>query len=373
MMAALSVTAFAGQAQAANAYAALDIGALVDPQGIHNFLGGINDLGQVVGTRFDTSGAGYVGYVTDADGRGFTNLPIPSGYQHYEPLAINNQGQMAGLAYTSQTYNETVLKSGPNGADSTYVAYFDQRLDPSLQINERGQIAGAYAVGISGLTKKAFVTGANGVGLTEIGNLGGDYTTVSGLNELGQVVGISRVAGAYDYHAYITGADGVGITDLGTLGGTSSYAAGVNSSGRVVGFSTLSAGWARQAFITGANGTAMKGLLVPNSTSSQASSINDSGMVIGSYYEADTGELHGFITGPDGVSPTELTAFLPEGVYVSSPLAINNQGQILVWASNDRSYLLTPVPEPEVVALALCGLGMVAGMARRRGLVRPAV
>ncbi len=376
MMAALGVAAYSGHAQAASNYAALDISALVDPTDTYHFIpGGLNDLGQVVGARRDTSGGGYVGFVTGANGSGFTNLPTPAGYRFTYPAAINNQGQMASKAYSSENYNETVLKLGANGIDPTFVAYFGKRVDLSLQINERGQIAGAYYdSGFSG-DKKAFLTGENGVGLTELGNLGGNYTGVTGLNDFGQVVGLSRIAGNDAiYHAYITGADGLGITDLGTLGGAYSSAAGINNSGQVVGMSSISNDyWEVQAFITGANGAGMTGLLVPDSSYSVASAINDSGVVVGMYVKEGTFEEHGFITGPDGVSPTELKAFLPEGVHVSMPKAINNQGQVLVQASNSRHYLLTPVPEPEVTILALCGLGMVAGVARRRGLVRPAV
>lgn len=375
IMAALGVVAFTGHAQAASNYAALDISALVDPTDTYHFItGGLNDLGQVVGTRWDTPGGGYVGFVTGANGSGFTNLPVPAGYRFNYPAAINNQGQMASQVYTSENYNETVLKLGPNGTDPTFVAYFGQRVDLSLQINDRGQIAGSYDASFFG-GKKAFLTGENGVGLTELGNLGGNHTGVTGLNDLGQVVGLSRIAGNDAlYHAYITGADGLGITDLGTLGGVYSSAAGINNSGQVVGMSSTSNDyWEVQAFITGANGAGMTGLLVPDSSYSVASAINDSGVVVGMYVKEGTFEEHGFITGPDGVSPTELKAFLPEGVHVSMPKAINNQGQVLVQASNSRHYLLTPVPEPEVTILALCGLGMVAGAARRRGLVLPAV
>ena len=59
----------------------------------------------------------------------------------------------------------------------------------------------------------------------------------SGINDAGQVVGRSITA-AGAYHAFITGPNGVGMTDLGTLGGGYSDASGINDAGQVVGYST---------------------------------------------------------------------------------------------------------------------------------------
>jgi probable HAF family extracellular repeat protein len=74
----------------------------------------------------------------------------------------------------------------------------------------------------------------------------------------GQVVGLSFTA-ANIQHAFITGPDGVGMTDLGTLGGDYSYASGINDAGQVVGFSYTAAG-VQYAFITGPNGVGMTDL-----------------------------------------------------------------------------------------------------------------
>ena len=62
-----------------------------------------------------------------------------------------------------------------------------------------------------------------------------------GINDAGQVVGESDTA-AGAHHAFITGPNGVGMTDLGTLGGDYSLAYGINDAGQVVGESNTAAG-----------------------------------------------------------------------------------------------------------------------------------
>jgi probable HAF family extracellular repeat protein len=70
--------------------------------------------------------------------------------------------------------------------------------------------------------------------VTDLGTIGGYYSTASDLNQAGQVVGQAGTA------------DGLGqaflwengtMIDLGTLGGTYSYAEGINDLGQVVGTS----------------------------------------------------------------------------------------------------------------------------------------
>ena len=105
----------------------------------------------------------------------------------------------------------------------------------------------------------AFITGPNGMGMRDLGTLGGTYSSAYGINDAGQVAGASDTAGGAYGHAFITGPNGMGMRDLGTLGGTYSYAYGINDAGQVVGGSTT-AGGAYHAFITGPDGMGMRDL-----------------------------------------------------------------------------------------------------------------
>jgi probable HAF family extracellular repeat protein len=75
---------------------------------------------------------------------------------------------------------------------------------------------------------------------TDLGTLGGDFSTATGINPRGQAVGFSELregvgpGGGAITHAFVW-ADGV-MTDLGALGsGASSYAFGINTAGQIVG------------------------------------------------------------------------------------------------------------------------------------------
>ena len=197
--------------------------------------------------------------------------------------------------------------------------------------------------------------------MTALGTLGGAETYAFGINAAGRVVGYSSTTGG-NSHAYITGANGVGMTDLGTLGGGFSSALGINSAGRVVGFSDTADG-ARHAFITGPDGVGMTDLGTLGGDFSFAKAINDAGQVVGdSFYDGAPGMTHPFITGANGMGMTDLNTLvkLPDGVVLTEAGGINNSGQLVATAA--------VIPEPATYALMLAGLallGVMAGWKRR--------
>jgi probable HAF family extracellular repeat protein len=165
-------------------------------------------------------------------------------------------------------------------------------------INDTGQVIGSSA-------SHAFITGPNGVGITDLGTLGGIIRNANGINASGQLAGDSTTAKG-DSHAFITGPNGMGIKDLG--GG---IATGINDVGQVIG--SLGNG----AFITGPNDMGMTDLGPVSATG-----INAAGQVTG-YFNTASGDTHAFITGPNGVGMTDLGTL---GRTYSSATGINAAG-----------------------------------------------
>src|SRR5215203_287460 len=144
-------------------------------------------------------------------------------------------------------------------------------------------VVGAVAVALFGVGLRSAETQTTTTSyykVEDLGTLGGSRSWASAINDSGQVVGYSYLAGDQNNHAFLY-KDGK-MTDLGTLGGTSSEAKGINKSGQVVGWSDNSSG-ERHAFIyDSTNGMKDLNDLVPADlgwTIEEATAINSNGQI----------------------------------------------------------------------------------------------
>src|SRR5215203_3896868 len=137
----------------------------------------------------------------------------------------------------------------------------------------------------------------------DLGTLGGSRSWASAINDSGQVVGYSYLAGDQNYHAFLY-KDGK-MTDLRTLGGTSSVAKGINKSGQVVGWSDNSSG-ERHAFLyDSTNGMKDLNSLIPADsgwTIHEARAINNYGQIAATGYKEGVGQ-HALLLSPTNGSP----------------------------------------------------------------------
>ena len=334
---------------------------------------GINDSGQVVGySPTDTIwGLENHAFITGPNGKGMTDIGNFGGINNSYAPGINATGQVVvnslGFSPGVGTYSYAYI-SGPNGVGMTDLGSLGGGGSSAKGINDAGQVVGMSLTGPG--EQLAFITGPNGVGMTDLGSLGGGGSSANGINDAGQVVGYSNTdqlrqkepgEGAGERHAFITGPHGVGMTDLGTLDGSYfSVANGINDAGRVVGNSTTAVWDEQHAFITGPNGVGMTDLGTLGGSESIANGINEAGQVVG-HSDTAAGVQHAFITGPNGVGMTDLNSLINvPGIILTDVTAINNHGQILA------TGVMGVVPEPETYAMLLAGLGLLGFIARCR-------
>lgn len=155
------------------------------------------------------------------------------------------------------------------------------------------------------------------------------------------------------------------MKDLGTFpGGSDSQAFGINDSGQVAGRAFVDGTY--HAFLC--SGGVMSDLGTLGGTWSQAGGINKSGQVVGLSWTAGNAAEHAFVYRGGVMSDLNNDIRSGLGWTLEDALGINDNDQIVGYGTNPSgqmdAFLLTPIPEPGLLALLLLG---GATMLFRRG------
>ena len=201
---------------------------------------------------------------------------------------VNADGQVAGVAYTNATANQTT------GIPTQDPFFWEQ-----------------------------------GNSMVDMGTLGGTLGYPNWLNGKGQVVGQSNLAGDSKYHPFLW-VKGQKMQDLGTLGGDSGTATWINDGGEIVG-GTWTTG--NQAFhaVRWKNGTPHDLGVVKGYKHTLANSINSNHQIVGCLANNLNNCSHGFLW--EHGSMFNLDKLIPpgSGITVSMPVNINDHGVIAAW------------------------------------------
>jgi probable HAF family extracellular repeat protein len=273
----------------------------------------VNSRGQVVGWAFNTVPDAYSMGVWSPIYNQFMPYPYPyqtraflwqdgamqdlgtlgSGTDAFA-MQINEQRQVIGISYTSATPNPVI--TGCSGGGAAGGAMLPTQ-DPFLWENNE---------------------------MTDLGTLGGTCGFPSWINNRGEVVGLSDLAGDAEVHPFLWTKD-TGMRDLGTLGGTFGVTQMISNSGKAVGGSTLAGDTQEDAFLwdgTMHNLGALNGCSYPWW-------INDGDQVVGNW--GTNGCRQGGFLWENGGPMVDLNTLVSSnaGLSVAAAVEINNRGEIV--------------------------------------------
>ena len=270
---------------------------------------------------------------------GFSSNDIPDAFSFLSILGITPGFPMQTRAFLWQ--NRVIRDLGTLGGPDAFVG----------GMNESGQIFGMSYTNstpnpTTGLPTQDPFLWENGK-MWDIGNLGGTSGVSLFINNMGQVVGNSNLAGDQTQHAFIWDKR-QGLKDLGVLpGGTFSGANWINDSGEVVGAGDDAV---KMNGILWKNGAIVKLDVLPGDCNSEALSINSRGQIVG-HSSPDCVVDGNAVLWENGLPPVNLnTLVVPESdVAAVYPVQINDRGEIAAHgftsSGDGRGVLLIPCDE----------------------------
>lgn len=302
----------------------VDLGSLPGG-GYEVLLSGVNNRGQAVGAAFNT--------VSDANA--MPSYFYPNSYPYQSRAFLWQEGVMLDL--------------GTLGTGTDAQAAF---------INDRGQVAGYSYISSSpsaaciGEIGFALATGAfiwdRESGMKDLGNFGGTCTVTYGLNNRGQVIGVSYMTGDEASRAFVW-EHSTGLTDLGALQGNRSVALAINEKGEIVGGANLADGVTYHAVLWKKEGERWRKTdlgALRGTNCGFATSINASGQIIGSSGQDCTDSRAFLWEKRNPMVDINALVSVNSGLTVAEASTINNQGEIVANGKdangNNHAVLLIP-------------------------------
>jgi probable HAF family extracellular repeat protein len=282
---------------------------------------------------------------------------------------VNNHGVVTGTSYDSFLggSSRAFLYDGATMHD---LGTLNVGSSEGRDINSSNQVVGWSTFARGSPNVHAFLHDGT---MHDLGTLGGTNSRGYGINDLGSTTGSSQIPGDVAEHAFRH--DGTMMHDLGTLGGTNSYGQDINIHGLVTGYSDLTSALGDQhAFLH--DGTMMHDLGTLGGNYSAGFGVNNHGYVVGESLLSN-GDTRAFVyTSHKGIVDLNSLVALPAGFTLLAARDINDAGQILAEAYGPvpfgiRAFLLTPVPEPSTLALAVVlAAGWIADPRRNKPRLR---
>ncbi|MGH9774993.1 MAG: hypothetical protein ACRD50_08615 [Candidatus Acidiferrales bacterium] len=287
----------------------------------------------------------------------------------YESVAfsVNSHGQVAGVTSNLVpdpfgplgTQNRTFLWENGVMTDLGTLGGPDAGLlgkDGTVEINERGQIvACSYTSSTpnpSGIPTIDPFLWENGK-ILDLGGFGGTNGCAIFLNNRGQVVGYSDLAGDTAFHPFLWDRDG--LKDLGTLGGPNGSALWINEQGEVAGNAELDSptGCANPNCVVHGflwkEGVMTDLGVVPGTVDSGASSINSKTQIVGSSGISDVTTFHAYIWEKGSQADLNTLVSPQATLHLAQPSDINDRGEIAGFGflpnGEERAFLLIPCDE----------------------------